>query len=64
MSILPPAPRDPNEDDDPQERAEWQEAFDSVLRAAGPRRVHELMDMLARRASVPSIGWAGPERVV
>ena len=45
-------------DHDPQESAEWRDALASVLRAAGPARVRELMDMLARawRAIRPSAG--------
>jgi pyruvate dehydrogenase E1 component len=44
-------------DSDPEESAEWREAFVSVLEAAGPARVRELMDMLASLARDPSVGW-------
>ena len=44
-------------DSDPQESAEWHDALASVLRAAGPQRVRELMDMLAVTARQPAIGW-------
>ncbi len=48
-------------DSDPQESAEWRDALASVLQAGGPRRVRELMDMLASVARDPSIGWQ-PQR--
>jgi pyruvate dehydrogenase E1 component len=44
-------------DADPQESAEWQTALASLLQAAGPKRVREIMDMLASTARDPSIGW-------
>ena len=44
-------------DSDPEESAEWREAFVSVLQAAGQARVRELMDMLASLARDPSVGW-------
>jgi len=44
-------------DRDPQESAEWRDALLSVLRADGPARVRELMDMLAALARDPSVGW-------
>ena len=48
-------------DSDPQESAEWHAALASVLQAAGPRRVCEIMDLLAAAARDPSIGWQ-PQR--
>jgi pyruvate dehydrogenase E1 component len=45
-------------DSDTQESTEWCDALLSVLRAAGPARVHQLMDMLAAAALSPAIGWA------
>ena len=45
-------------DSDPQESTEWCDALLSVLHAAGPARVHQLMDMLAAAALSPAIGWA------
>ena len=48
---------DPVFDSDPQETAEWREALASVLHAAGPKRVHELMDMLGAMARDPSVAW-------
>jgi len=44
-------------DTDPQETAEWQAALASVLQAAGPARVREIMDSLAATARDPSVGW-------
>ena len=44
-------------DTDPQETAEWQAALASVLQAAGPARVREIMDSLATTARDPSVGW-------
>jgi pyruvate dehydrogenase E1 component len=44
-------------DSDPQETAEWQAALASVLEAAGPERVREIMDLLAVTARDPSVGW-------
>jgi pyruvate dehydrogenase E1 component len=44
-------------DTDPQETAEWLDALASLLAAAGPQRVREVMDRLAERARHPAIGW-------
>ena len=44
-------------DSDPQETAEWRDALTSLLHAAGPQRVREIMDMLVRVARDPSVGW-------
>jgi pyruvate dehydrogenase E1 component len=44
-------------DSDPQETAEWLDALASVLQAAGPQRVRELMDRLEQVARQPSIAW-------
>mgnify|MGYP005814529595 CR=1 FL=1 len=51
------APAAPGPDTDPEETAEWLDALESLARAAGPARVREIMDALARRARDPSIGW-------
>ena len=48
---------EPPHDNDPEESAEWRAALDSLLRAAGPARVREMMDMLAITARRPEIGW-------
>ena len=44
-------------DSDPQETAEWRAALVSMLQAAGPQRVREIMDMLVRVARDPAVGW-------
>jgi pyruvate dehydrogenase E1 component len=44
-------------DSDPEETSEWQAALVSMLRASGPQRVREIMDMLSRNARDPTIGW-------
>jgi pyruvate dehydrogenase E1 component len=45
-------------DSDPQETAEWRDALASMLQAAGPQRVREIMDMLAAVArDASSVGW-------
>ena len=44
-------------DSDPIETGEWRESLASVLRATGPQRVRELMDVLANIAQSPEIGW-------
>ncbi len=56
-SIQPHLSIDPAFDIDPEETAEWQAALQSVLQAAGPERVRQIMDMLAVTARDPSIGW-------
>jgi pyruvate dehydrogenase E1 component len=47
----------PLTDSDPAETAEWRDALASLLRAAGPQRVREIMDMLAAAARAPEVGW-------
>ena len=47
----------PFTDSDPAETAEWRDALASLLQAAGPQRVREIMDMLAATARAPEIGW-------
>ena len=44
-------------DGDPQESAEWRDALRSLLQAAGPARVREIMDTLSVLARDPSVGW-------
>ncbi|NML17085.1 alpha-ketoglutarate dehydrogenase [Azohydromonas caseinilytica] len=51
----------PVADPDPQESAEWRDALASLLQAAGPARVRQIMDMLAAAARDPAVGWQ-PER--
>ncbi|MDE2371477.1 MAG: alpha-ketoglutarate dehydrogenase [Burkholderiales bacterium] len=52
----PSAPA-PAPDSDPAETAEWQAALASLLAAAGPQRVREIMDRLAVMARDPAVGW-------
>jgi pyruvate dehydrogenase E1 component len=47
-------------DSDPQETAEWRDALASLLQAAGPARVRQIMDLLAETARTPAIGWQPP----
>jgi pyruvate dehydrogenase E1 component len=54
MNELP----DPN----PDETAEWREAFEALLAAEGPGRARYILDLLAQRAREPQVGWT-PERV-
>ena len=57
--LLPPRLMQPADlaDSDPQETAEWRDALVSMLQAAGPQRVREIMDMLVRIARDPAVGW-------
>ena len=55
-SNLPP-PSEPAFDTDPQETAEWRAALASLRAAAGPKRVRQILDMLAAEARDPAIGW-------
>ena len=57
QALAAPAAADP----DPQESAEWRDALASLLQAAGPSRVRQVMDMLAALARDPAVGWQ-PER--
>ena len=50
-----------NDDSDAQEIDEWRAALASLLQAAGPARVCEVMDMLSASARDPAIGWQ-PQR--
>ena len=44
-------------DGDPLETAEWRDSLRSLAAAAGPRRVREILDMLAAEARGAGIGW-------
>lgn len=44
-------------DADPQETAEWHEAFLALLRQAGPARARQLLDGLAGLAAHQGVGW-------
>ena len=48
-------------DTNPDETAEWREAFEALLAAEGPERARYILDQLAHRARAPQVGWA-PER--
>jgi pyruvate dehydrogenase E1 component len=49
-------------DIDPQETAEWRDAFLALVAAQGPERARFVLDQLARLASGPVVGWS-PELV-
>lgn len=62
MTAFPPSssrqPADPPPDDaDPQETAEWRDAFVSLLSSQGPQRARFLLDELARLARRHDTGW-------
>ena len=42
---------------DPQETAEWSDAFDSLLAAHGPERARQILDVLTQQARRAGIGW-------
>jgi pyruvate dehydrogenase E1 component len=44
-------------DIDPQETAEWREAFDSLIQTHGPLRARFILDQLAQLARQGAIGW-------
>ena len=45
------------QDPDPQETAEWREAFEALVAAQGPTRARQLLDELSRSARAQRIGW-------
>jgi pyruvate dehydrogenase E1 component len=47
-------------DPDPQETAEWREAFAAALASGGPERGRFLLDQLAQLARQPGVGWEPP----
>ena len=47
----------PLTESDPTEMAEWRDSLASLLEASGPRRVREIMDVLAAMARAPEVGW-------
>ena len=49
-------------DPDPQETAEWREAFQALVQQNGPERARFVLDQLALLARDPRIGWS-PELV-
>ena len=52
--ITPPTP---GADPDPQETAEWLEAFEALVATQGPARARHLLDALSRSARTQRIGW-------
>ena len=42
---------------DPEETAEWRDAFHALLREQGPERARFMLDELARLARAQRIGW-------
>ncbi|MBL0944804.1 MAG: alpha-ketoglutarate dehydrogenase [Hydrogenophaga sp.] len=44
-------------DPDPQETAEWQDAFRALLQAHGPTRARQLLDALVATAGAGRVGW-------
>ncbi len=44
-------------DPDPQETAEWLEAFEALVTSQGPTRARQMLDALSRSARTQRIGW-------
>ncbi len=51
------ASTDPDRDPDPQETAEWREAFEALAATQGPARARQMLDELSRVARSRRIGW-------
>jgi len=49
-------------DTNPDETAEWRDAFEALLAAEGAERARFILDQLAHRARGPKVAWS-PERV-
>ncbi|MDO9357467.1 MAG: alpha-ketoglutarate dehydrogenase [Polaromonas sp.] len=56
-ALLDTPPADAPHDADPQESAEWREAFTALAAAQGPARARYLLDELARLAREQRVGW-------
>ena len=54
---VPPLPPAPGHDTDPQETAEWREAFEALVATQGPVRARHMLDYLSRLACEKRIGW-------
>ena len=54
---LPIAPHAASGDSDPQETAEWRDAFEALIAAHGPERARFMLDELARMAHARHVGW-------
>ena len=55
--FLSAPPLQDGNDPDPQESAEWHEAFAALLATQGPARARQMLDALARQARAARIGW-------
>ena len=55
--FLSAPPLEDGNDPDPQESAEWHEAFAALLATQGPVRARQMLDALARQARAARIGW-------
>ncbi len=44
-------------DTNPDETAEWRDAFEALLATEGPARARYILDQLAHRAREPQVGW-------
>ena len=58
--LAPDAATAPNRlsvDPDPQESAEWRDAFAALVQAQGPERARQILDELGRMAREQRIGW-------
>ena len=53
----PPLHLPPPVDADPQETAEWREAFGALVAAQGPARARFMLDALAQQARAARVGW-------
>ncbi|MDE2429477.1 MAG: pyruvate dehydrogenase (acetyl-transferring), homodimeric type, partial [Burkholderiales bacterium] len=47
----------PENDPDPQESAEWRDAFESLLTASGPARARHILTMLTQQAQALQLDW-------
>ncbi|MBC7609217.1 MAG: alpha-ketoglutarate dehydrogenase [Polaromonas sp.] len=57
MNIEHQHPSPDQHDPDPQETAEWLEAFDALVQSHGPTRARQILDELSRSARTRRIGW-------
>ncbi|MGH6640053.1 MAG: hypothetical protein ACREBY_15830, partial [Polaromonas sp.] len=55
--LMQAAATDPGRDPDPQETAEWREAFEALAATQGPARARQMLDELSRVARARRIGW-------
>ena len=56
----PPSATGGPDDPDPQETAEWMEAFDALVEQHGPERARWMLSRLAERAGERQVGWRPP----